>query len=117
MTETVTETLPQINGYHAHVYFNAETIETARDVCETARDLFPLEMGRIHQKAVGPHPMWSCQLAFAPEEFSDVMQWLTLNRKGLIVFTHPDTGDALGDHRDRAIWMGAMMPLKLDIFD
>lgn len=106
-----------INGYHAHVYFDAETVECARAVCRAASDKFAVTMGRVHEKCVGPHPMWSCQLGFAPEVFDQVIPWLALNRDGLIVFVHPDTGEHLPDHRDRAIWMGGYLPLKLEIFD
>ena len=106
-----------IEGYHAHIYFDATTIDKARKVCETCRDLFSVEMGRVHEKPVGPHPDWSCQLAFGPEKFADVTSWLMLNRDGLVVFLHPETGNALLDHRDRATWMGEMRPLNLSIFD
>ncbi|MGA8133977.1 MAG: DOPA 4,5-dioxygenase family protein, partial [Pseudomonas gingeri] len=37
-------------------------------------------------------------------------------RKGLVVFIHPLTDDDLADHRDHAIWMGAVRPLDLSIF-
>ena len=46
-----------------------------------------------------------------------VLPWLALNRKGLVVFLHPLTGDELADHRDHAIWMGALRPLDLSIFE
>ena len=105
-----------IKGYHAHVYFDADTIETARSLCETARDRFGVDMGRMHEKPVGPHPMWSCQLAFEPEVFDQIIPWLALNRQGLVIFTHPDTVNHLADHRDHAIWMGAMPTLDLSIF-
>lgn len=45
-----------------------------------------------------------------------VLPWLALYRKGLVVFMHPLTGDELADHRDHAIWMGAVRPLDLSIF-
>lgn len=109
--------MSDIRGYHAHVYFDAETVETARSVCEAVRDRFPVEMGRVHEKPVGPHPRWSCQLAFAPDAFGDVMGWLAVNRQGLTVFTHPETGDDLKDHRDHAIWMGELLPLNLAMFE
>ena len=96
-------------GYHAHVYFDADTIETARD-------RYGVDMARMHEKPVGPHPMWSCQLAFEPEVFDQIIPWLALNRQGLVIFTHPDTGNHLADHRDHAIWMGAMPTLDLSIF-
>lgn len=109
--------MPTITQYHAHVYFDADTVEQARALCQKAADIFPVEMGRVHEKPVGPHPMWSCQLAFAPEAFGQVIPWLALNRDGLIVFTHPDTGDHLVDHRDHGIWMGTGLALKLEIFE
>ena len=106
-----------IKGYHAHVYFDAETVEQATSLCQDAARNFTLEMGRVHERPIGPHPMWSCQLAFAPGEFGKVIPWLALNRRGLTVFIHPDTGDDLVDHRDHAIWMGSVEPLNLAIFD
>ncbi|MBW8356487.1 DOPA 4,5-dioxygenase family protein [Pseudomonas protegens] len=108
--------MQRIKGYHAHVYFDASTIDLARALCEQAAQLFDLKMGRVHERPVGPHPDWSCQLAFAPEVFAQVVPWLALNRRGLVVFLHPDTGDDLLDHTDHAIWMGAMRPLDLTGF-
>ena len=108
--------MQRIKGYHAHVYFDASTIDQARALCELAAKTFPLSMGRVHEQPVGPHPDWSCQLAFASEYVGVVMPWLALNRKGLVVFMHPLTGDDLADHRDHAIWMGAIRPLDLSGF-
>ncbi|MBV4540332.1 DOPA 4,5-dioxygenase family protein [Pseudomonas vlassakiae] len=108
--------MQRIKGYHAHVYYDASTIEQARELCEEAARLFPVTMGRMHQKPVGPHPDWSCQLAFEPEFVGVILPWLALYRKGLVVFLHPLTGDELADHRDHAIWMGAVRPLDLSIF-
>nr|WP_286089050.1 DOPA 4,5-dioxygenase family protein [Pseudomonas sp. MWU13-3659] len=110
-------TVQRIKGYHAHVYYDAATMEQARELCEEATRLFPVTMGRMHQKPVGPHPDWSCQLAFGPEVVGVVLPWLALYRKGLVVFLHPETGDELADHRDHAIWMGAIRPLDLSIFE
>ena len=109
--------MSEIESWHAHVYFDAGTVETAREICSTCSEKFGVEMGRVHEKPVGPHPDWSCQLAVPPQKFADVVSWLTLNRAGLVVFIHPETGNALEDHRDRAIWMGAIRSLDLSIFD
>jgi DOPA 4,5-dioxygenase len=107
-----------IQGYHAHVYFGAGSVARARALCEQAAALFPaIKMGRVHEKPVGPHPDWSCQLAFRPELFAQVVPWLMLNRGGLVVFVHPLTGNDLVDHRDRALWMGAVRPLDLSMLD
>ena len=107
----------EISSYHAHVYFDTATIDQARKICEQASRLFAIEMGRVHEKPVGPHPRWSCQLKFAPDNAGDVIGWLATNREGLTVFTHPNTGDALRDHTDHAIWMGDMLQLDLSVFD
>lgn len=36
---------PRIQGFHAHVYFDAQSIERARALCEEAARRFPLKMG------------------------------------------------------------------------
>ncbi len=105
-----------IQSFHAHVYFEADTRDRAERVCTEAARLFPVQMGRMHDKPVGPHPTGSCQLAFGREAFSDVVTWLAMNRDGLTVFTHLETGDELADHRDHGIWMGSMPALDLSIF-
>jgi DOPA 4,5-dioxygenase len=109
------DTDPVIHGYHAHVYFSAETLAQARALCQAAAARFPLKMGRVHEKPVGPHPDWSCQLAFKAALFADVVPWLALHRGGLVIFIHPLTGQDLIDHRDRALWMGAVRPLDLRV--
>lgn len=109
--------MTEISAYHAHVYFDERTAEAATRLCEAVRDRFGAEMGRVHRKPVGPHPRWSCQLAFPSDGFREIVPWLMLNRSGLTVFVHPETGDHLADHRDHAIWMGEMPALDLSIFD
>ena len=69
-----------------------------------------------HKKPVGPHPCWSCQLAFKPEAFGNIVPWLALNRNGLSVLIHPETGHGLMDHSEYSIWLGKVEPLNLDIF-
>jgi len=105
----------RIVGYHAHVYFNAQTLAQARALCEEAARRFPIKMGRVHERPVGPHPDWSCQLAFRAGLFEEVVMWLVMHRAGLDVFIHPVTGNDLIDHRDYAIWLGAVRPLDLSV--
>ena len=107
--------MSQITSYHAHVYFDGDSVESARQLCETVRDRFGADMGRVHEKAVGPHPEWSCQLEFAADKFADIVPWLAINRAGLTVFLHPNSGDPYADHTDHAIWMGSMPDLRLDV--
>ena len=111
----------EIIGYHAHVYFDAASLDRARALCEEAHRRFGVSMGRVHEKCVGPHPRWSCQLAATPAEFADLLPWLALNRGGLVVFAHPITGDSLtaqlADHRDHGIWLGAGLDMDLSQFE
>jgi DOPA 4,5-dioxygenase len=39
-----------------------------------------------------------------------------LNRDGLTVLLHPETGDDYADHTDHAAWFGAVLPLRLEMF-
>ncbi len=105
----------RIESWHAHVYFDAQRREAARALRERVVAHFGdrIEMGRFHERPVGPHPMWSYQVAFAPVQFAEVVSWLVLNRGALDVFAHPNTGDQLVDHRDRALWLGRSYDLDL----
>lgn len=109
----------QIRSWHAHLYFDASSRDAAWALRETvAAELGGrVEIGRFHEKLVGPHPMWSCQLAFDAEQFAPVVSWLVLNHGALDVFVHPNTGDALRDHRDGAMWLGRSHPLDLAALD
>lgn len=37
-----------------------------------------------------------------------------LNRRGLTILVHPETGDDLADHSKHALWLGAVLPLDLE---
>jgi aromatic ring-cleaving dioxygenase len=39
-----------------------------------------------------------------------------LNRDGLTVLVHPETGNDLRDHGVHAVWFGAVLPLRLEAF-
>lgn len=104
-----------IANWHAHVYFDSSSRDAAwafREQIEARWD-GRLQMGRFHERPVGPHPMWSYQLAFAHEQFAELVGWLALNHGALDVFLHPNTGDALRDHRDAALWIGHSHELAL----
>jgi len=106
-----------ITDFHAHIYFDAEQLEQARDLGEDARARFGVPMGHLHIRPVGPHPRGSCQLTIPPDLFGEVAQWLVLNRRGLTIFAHASTGDDRCDHTEHVIWFGPSEPLNLSIFD
>ena len=108
--------MQKIKFYHAHFYYTEETLDIAKSCIEKAGKELPVDLGHMHERNVGPHPMWSCQLLFEGENFQEVMEWLMLNRKGLTVFIHPVTGDDLIDHTEYTIWMGKQVELDLSDF-
>ncbi|RIH72166.1 4,5-dioxygenase [Vibrio splendidus] len=106
---------PRLKGWHAHICFNDLTEQTAQRVInDIALEITDLRQGQLHRKLVGPHPCWSCQLYFKPHLLSDVVTWLTFNRKGLTILFHPISGNDLLDHKDRVFWMGDVKDLKLE---
>ena len=126
----MTSTIPTDAGHdwHSHVYFDADSVARAENLIAAMKQKFgpdvapdaAIEYGRWHHRPVGPHPDFSIQLAYPDAMFAAVMGYLSLNRNGLVIFTHPVTGEDLHsqlcDHRDHAIWMGAVRPLKLAQF-
>jgi len=103
--------------YHAHVYFNAQTLAQATALCQQAGELFPVNVGKMHQKIVGPHPCWSCRLGFDAAQFEQIIPWLTQNRNGLTILIHGITGNDLEDHTTHASWLGDPLALNLSAFD
>ena len=110
------KTIEDIQDWHAHVYFDTATAPVAERVRNEVAEKFDIQMGRWHERLVGPHPRWSYQIAFTPEVFSVLVPWLALNRGGLTVFIHPETGDEQIDHTNHTIWMGEMLNLNLEMF-
>jgi DOPA 4,5-dioxygenase len=105
-----------IRDFHAHIYFDADEVEKARALGDAAHQRFGVPVGHYHLQPVGPHPRGSVQLTVRPELFGDFAQWLALNRGGLTIFGHANTGNDLADHTDHVIWFGASEPLDLSIF-
>jgi DOPA 4,5-dioxygenase len=107
---------PTIRDFHAHIYYDPEQVEQAKQLAAAAQARFPVAIGHFHLRPVGPHPRGSCQLTVPTELFGDVAQWLALNRGGLTIFAHAETGNDLADHTQHVIWFGESEPLDLSIF-
>ncbi len=118
MTASTKITRPRnvFDRYHAHVYFDEKSVEQARELCQNAAKLFGVAMGRVHQKLVGPHPHWSCQLAFDSTQFDKLIPWLEEHRGGLNILVHGVTGNDLEDHTTNASWLGEPAKLNLEVF-
>ena len=108
--------MPAIRDFHAHIYYDAEQVEEAKAVAAEAQARFGVPVGHFHLRPVGPHPRGSVQLTVLPEQFGEFAQWAALNRRGLTIFAHAETGDDLADHTKHVIWFGPSERLDLSIF-
>jgi aromatic ring-cleaving dioxygenase len=107
-----------IKLYHAHIYYDpSASRDRAGRLRERIAAQFPkAKLGRWHDERVGPHPRSMYQVAFASEMLATFVPWLMLNRDGLTVLLHPQTGDAYADHTAHAVWFGRTLPLQLEAF-
>jgi len=110
MTET------SIRDFHAHIYFDPEEVEVAKQLAAAVQARFPVAVGHFHLRPIGPHPRGSCQLTVPRDLFGDVAEFLALNRRGMTVFAHAETGDDLADHTEHVIWFGPSERLDLSLF-
>jgi aromatic ring-cleaving dioxygenase len=107
-----------IAEYHAHIYYDpARTRAAAERLRQRVAAEFPqAKLGRWHDALVGPHTQSMFQIAFPPGMIGAFLPWLMLNRDGLTILLHPDTGNDLRDHTAHAAWFGAVLPLRLEAF-
>ena len=106
-----------ITAYHAHIYYDPQTTrDRAAVLRERLAAAFPdTRLGRWHDQPVGPHPGAMYQVAFGADRLAAILPWLMLNRLGLTVLVHPETGNAYADHAAHAAWLGAVLPLRLEV--
>jgi DOPA 4,5-dioxygenase len=105
----------RITDYHIHVYYDPESRERAALLRERVEARFAVKMGRWRDEPVGPHVQPMYLFSFAPEQFAAVVPFVMLNRQGLTVLLHPDSGRPRDDHTINAVWMGEVLPVKMDI--
>jgi aromatic ring-cleaving dioxygenase len=105
----------QISSFHAHVYFDPQTRDIAEQVREGLAAGFEVQLGRWHDKPIGPHLKSMYQVAFAAEQFSAVVPWLMLHHATLDVLIHPNTNDAVKDHIDHALWLGNNLGVNVEV--
>ena len=107
-----------IAEYHAHIYYDpARTRAAAERLRQRVAAEFPqARLGRWHDTLVGPHTQSMYQIAFPSDMLGAFVPWLMLNRDGLAILLHPETGDDYRDHTAHAAWFGAVLPLRLEAF-
>ena len=104
-----------IHFYHAHIYYDDSSRAVAARLREEIERRFDVVMGRWRDEPVGPHPQPMYQVKFDPPEFARIVPWLMINRAGLNVLVHPDTGDAIADHTINPLWLGQKLDLRIDV--
>ncbi|NYE23987.1 DOPA 4,5-dioxygenase family protein [Pigmentiphaga litoralis] len=102
-----------IREYHAHIYYDpAATRDAAARLRDAMAERFEVRLGRWHDVPVGPHTAAMYQALFAPALFATFVPWLMLNRDGLDILVHPDTGWPRRDHLSHGIWLGQTRAIK-----
>ncbi len=104
----------KLTGFHAHIYYDSSSRGAAARVREGLGSRFDVRLGGWHDRPVGPHPQSMYQVVFSPNHFGPIVQWLMLNREGLDVLVHPETGDNVRDHIDHALWLGRKLDLNVE---
>ncbi|EGV63184.1 hypothetical protein PSN45_004540 [Yamadazyma tenuis] len=118
-----------IKYYDFHVYYFAHNKKSLSE-SNFLRDKFLAEFtkegkdGSVivkklpNDQIIGPHPtqFWEVDVC-RPEIFIRVLSWFQLNHGSLSVLIHPQSGDDLLDHTNRALWLGDKLPLFTDVFD
>jgi DOPA 4,5-dioxygenase len=99
--------------FHAHVYFDAATRETAKRVQEELVDGLAVD-AQWRDGPIGPHPVANFRVKLSTDQFGEVVPWLMRHRSGLSVLVHPFTEDSVGDHTERALWLGDRVALDID---
>lgn len=114
----MTASIETIRDYHAHIYYEPGVTEpAAAQLREHVAEAFPVaRLGRWHAVPVGPHTKAMFQIAFPVTLFATLVPWLLLNRDGLDILLHPETGDDPADHTTHAAWLGEKLPLRMDAF-
>jgi DOPA 4,5-dioxygenase len=105
----------RITDYHIHVYYGPETRDQAAQLREWVEQRFPVRMGRWHDTPVGPHVAAMYQIQFTPDLFPTLVPFVMMNRLGLTVLLHPQSGRPRDDHTINATWMGAVLPVKTEV--
>lgn len=104
--------LAEIASFHAHVYFDPEMGRgDALALRDSLGERFPVRLGTMWDRPVGPHSKAMFQIAFAPELFGRLVPWMMLNHRGLSILIHPNTTNQKRDHLLDPVWIGERLAL------
>jgi len=106
-----------VKNYLVHLYYDGGTKLHAANLRRELDRRFgkQIELGRWRDLAPqGPHPRSHFQVTFPTELFHVLVPFLALNRGGLHILLHPNTGNGYEDHTTNVMWIGPGIPLAED---
>ena len=103
-------------NYHAHLYFDAETLDQAAALRADLWERFgeDIKLYRLHAEAFGPHPCPSFGVAFTERSLPSITHWLQTRAAHLSSLVHPVIADDRAAHADHAQWNGQPVDLRFD---
>jgi DOPA 4,5-dioxygenase len=108
--------------YHAHLYYVAETRDTAEAVRRRLLDSMAagdiprlLFVGQLKDGKAGPHPIPQFEIHFTKQALPAILR--VIEESGLTALVHPLTDDDLADHTTLAHWIGTPIELDLSTLD
>ncbi len=108
-----------IHGYHAHVYYDLASRESADALRGKLIETFGRQI-RIHgliDEPIGPHPFPMFEVDLRPEDFGTVVPWMMTHHGTHSILIHPLMGDEMAEHRDLPIWIGKQLTLDLKFLE
>ncbi|HTB48369.1 MAG TPA: DOPA 4,5-dioxygenase family protein [Acetobacteraceae bacterium] len=117
MMQDTPKDIAAIEDYHVHIYYDPASKDRAALLRRWVEEQYPgqMRMGSWHDEPVGPHVQAMYQIAFSPELLPRLVPFLMLNRMGLTILLHPQSGRPRDDHTLNAVWMGAVLPVKTEV--
>ena len=106
-----------IQTYHAHVYFSVDEMALAEQVRDNIIEALPqlTYTGQLIPIAIGPHPRPMFEIHVPAASINYAMATIDSLREGLSVLVHPVQADELDAHTSGARWLGAGLPLNLNV--
>jgi len=108
--------------YHAHLYYVAETRDTAEAVRRRLLDSMAagdiprlLFVGQLKDGKAGPHPIPQFEIHYTKQALPAILR--VIEASGLTALVHPLTDDDLADHTTLAHWIGTPIELDLSTLD
>lgn len=117
MMQDAPKEIGTIEDYHVHVYYDLDSKDRAALLRSWVEERFSgrMRMGRWHDEPVGPHVQAMYQIAFPPTLLPTLVPFLMMNRMGLTILLHPESGRPRDDHTINAAWMGQVLPVKTEM--